>query len=284
MNILSQMHKLNHLTSNEKTMVQFILSDPQGFLELKPNEIASNAYVSISTLYRLIDKLELNGINALKIEIVKALQETHQSINNIDVNFPILESDTNHQLISQLKKLFSKSIDETSILFDADELIEITQRIMKARNIDIYTSSSNIYFAQNFQFQMQEIGYRVNVPVENYIQRLSAANSNESDFPIIMSYGGRGISTQQVVNILNKKNIEYLLICSTEMGDTFTGARYKILIPALEDHYNKISSFSSRLSLLYVFDVLYTILFHQKYDENLNFKLENFKSINPNLK
>ena len=221
MNILSQMHKLNHLTSNEKTMVQFILSDPQGFLELKPNEIASNAYVSISTLYRLIDKLELNGINALKIEIVKALQETHQSINNIDVNFPILESDTNHQLISQLKKLYSKSIDETSILFDADELIEITQRIMKARNIDIYTSSSNIYFAQNFQFQMQEIGYRVNVPVENYIQRLSAANSNESDFPIMMSYGGRGISTQQVVDILNKKNIEYLLICSTEMGDTF---------------------------------------------------------------
>ena len=138
------MHKLNHLTSNEKTMVQFILSDPQGFLELKPNEIASNAYVSISTLYRLIDKLELNGINALKIEIVKALQETHQSIYNIDFNFPILESDTNHQLISQLKKLYSKSIDETSILFDADELIEITQRIMKARNIDIYTSSSNI--------------------------------------------------------------------------------------------------------------------------------------------
>ena len=105
MNILSQMHKLNHLTSNEKTMVQFILSDPQSFLELKPNEIASNAYVSISTLYRLIDKLELNGINALKIEIVKALQETHQSINYIDVNFPILESDTNHQLFSKLIKL-----------------------------------------------------------------------------------------------------------------------------------------------------------------------------------
>ena len=40
-----------------------------------------------------------------------------------------------------------------------------------------------------------------------------------------------------------------------------------------EDHYHKISSYSTRLSLLYILDVLYTCYFELDYEENLSKKL-----------
>ncbi len=282
MNIISKMKQLKHLTPNEQTLVDFILKDIDYFLKLKRKDIAVEAFVSVSTIYRLVDKLKLNGINEFKIELLSSLQESGFDTNKLDYNFPVDESDTIQEIISSLKQLESKTIEETMFLFDADSLVEIVNRMNESSMINIYTSSSNIHFAKNFQFQMSEIGKYVNVPEENYFQRLSAANSNESHFSIIMSFGGRGKTSQEVIDILREKNQDFLLIGSSE-NNWSKHAKYNITIPSLEDHYNKISSFVTRQSLLYIFDILYTSLFNLNYDENLKFKLENYKRINSKL-
>lgn len=49
----------------------------------------------------------------------------------------------------------------------------------KAEKIDIYTSAGHLYFAENFKFQMHEIGIEINVPKEEYEQCLTASYSNE---------------------------------------------------------------------------------------------------------
>lgn len=59
----------------------------------------------------------------------------------------------------------------------------------KSQIIDVYTSAGNINFALNFQFQMQEIGIQVNVPIDEYQQRLTAASSNENHLAIIITFG-----------------------------------------------------------------------------------------------
>lgn len=282
MNIISKMKQLKHLTPNEQTLVDFILKDVDAFLKLKRKDIAIEAFVSVSTIYRLVDKLKLNGINEFKLQLLSSLQETGLDSNHLDYNFPVDESDSIHEIISNLRQLDNKSLEETMFLFDADELLEIINQIKPTTIIDIYTSSSNIYFAKNFQFQMSEIGRVVNVPEENYFQRITAANSDENHFPIIMSFGGRGITTQEVIEILENKKQDFCLIGSTE-NKWIKKAKYNITIPSLEDHYNKISSFGSRLSLLYIFDVLYTSIFNLNYEENLKFKLEAYKRINTNL-
>ena len=38
--------------------------------------------------------------------------------------------------------------------------------MQKAKIIDVYTLAGNVNFALNFQFQMQEIGRIVNVPID----------------------------------------------------------------------------------------------------------------------
>ena len=55
-------------------------------------------------------------------------------------------------------------------MFNLDELRLVITEMKKAKQVDIYTSAGNIYFALNFKFQMQEIGVNVNVPIDEYQQ------------------------------------------------------------------------------------------------------------------
>lgn len=148
-----------------------------------------------------------------------------------------------------------------------------------AEIIDVYTSAGNIYFAENFKFQMAEIGVNINVPVEEYYQRLSAANSNSSHLAIFISFAGRGIMVKPILNILRKTKTPILLICSTEDNPIKEYADYILNLCSLENHYNKISSFSTRLSLLYILDILYTCYFKADYKTNQRKKLDGYASI-----
>ena len=55
----------------------------------------------------------------------------------------------------------------------------------------------------NFQFQMQEIGKQVNVPIDEYQQRLIAASSDENHLAIIITFGGRGILSD-IISVISE--------------------------------------------------------------------------------
>lgn len=142
----------------------------------------------------------------------------------------------------------------------------------KATHIDIYTSAGNIYFADNFAFQMKEIGKDVNVPHELYLQTLYAAASDQSHFAIVISFGGRNWQMEKLCRILKNNQTKILLICSEQAVKLFSYADMRLYFSSYEDHYRKISSFSTRLSLLYILDVLYTCYFEIEYDKNVEKK------------
>ena len=149
----------------------------------------------------------------------------------------------------------------------------------KAQIIDVYTSAGNINFALNFQFQMQEIGIQVNVPVDEYQQRLIAASSNENHLAIIITFGGRGILSDILPRILHKVKTPIVLISSYDYTFKDFDADYQLYISPYENHYKKISSFSTRLSILYILDVLYTCYFKLDYQENIEKKLAYYNNI-----
>ncbi|EDE9559967.1 MurR/RpiR family transcriptional regulator [Listeria monocytogenes] len=257
MNILIKIRELTNLTNSEKELANYILANPKKTLQFKPKELATAAFVSAATIYRLINKLGLNGIGELKIEIASSLRETSEE-KDLNYDYPILESDTPYQIMTNLHQIYKGTID-------------------------VYAASANLFFAQNFKFQMQEIGVLVNVPEEDYIQSLSAANSDENHIAIVVSYGGRSRTLQRVVKILSENNVDIILITSMQDNPLVEFATHKIYMASAENHYNKVSSFSTRQSLLSIFDTLYSIYFNQNYEKNIQYKTTNYQKMNTEL-
>ena len=135
------------------------------------------------------------------------------------------------------------------------------------------------FFALNFQFQMKEIGIDVNVPIDEYHQRLTAVSSNQEHLAIVITFGGRGILSDILPRILTKTKIPIVLISSYDYTFKEVEAAYQLYISPYENHYKKISSFSTRLSLLYILDVLYTCYFELDYQENIDKKFMYYHNI-----
>lgn len=276
MNIFSKLDNLTDLTANEQTLVDYMKNNPERFVNMSADEISAACFVSIPTIYRLCKKLKLNGLSQLKMVVSNSIRDYMKEKNGIDYNYPFSQNETQYQITVKMKELYEQTLTTLNNLIDLEQLRLIALALKKAKYIDIYTSAGNIYFAENFKFQMSEIGVVVNVPVEQYQQSLAAAASNEEHVAIVVSFEGRGMLVEQIMTLLKKNKTPIVLISSTTNKTMIQSSDYNLYLNPNENHYNKISSFSTRLSLLYLLDCIYTCYFKLDYDKNVKYKTETY--------
>lgn len=155
-----------------------------------------------------------------------------------------------------------------------------TERRKSKKSVQMFASPycfSRIHSEENFKSQMQEIGINVNVPKEEYNQRSVAACSDETHLAILISFGDRVLLVNKIAKTLKSNKTPILLISSTEDNPIKEYANYQLYLYSKKNHYNKISSFPTRLSLLYILDILFACYFDTDYDNNLKNKLSYYK-------
>ena len=279
MNLFINLKENKDLSKNERILANYILKHPEDVLKMSSKDLGKVCFVSTATVYRLCDKLGLSGFSDLKIKITSSLDDYRKSNENFNFDFPVNQFQTHYEIIQKIKEDYEQTLNLTANLFSLDQLRLIASAMKKAQIIDVYTSAGNINFALNFQFQMQEIGKQVNVPIDEYQQRLIAASSDENHLAIIITFGGRGILSDILPRILHKVKTPIVLISSYDYTFKDFDPDYQLYISSYENHYKKISSFSTRLSLLYILDVLYTCYFKLDYQENIEKKLAYYNNI-----
>lgn len=279
MNIFNKLDQIVDLTDNEKILVDYIKHHTDEFMKYNASQIAQTCYVSMSTIYRLCHKLNISGLSDLKLQVLASRQDYLKETDDFDYNYPIKQNETQYQIAQKLQDVYEHTINSTFNLLDLDQLRLSASLIKKAQFIDIYTSAGNIYFAQNFKFQMQEIGVFVNVPIEDYQQNLTAVSSDKNHVAIVISFGGRGTSSEHIAKLLKKNKTPIILITSTLENPLEKYAQHILYMSSYEDHYNKISSFATRLSLLYLLDCLYTCYFRLDYQNNIDKKLYYYETM-----
>ncbi|WP_294581834.1 MurR/RpiR family transcriptional regulator [uncultured Thomasclavelia sp.] len=276
MNIFSKLDNLTDLTTNEQTLVDYMKNNPERFVNMSADEISAACFVSIPTIYRLCKKLDISGLAQLKVLVSTSIRDYLQENNGIDYNYPFTQNETQYQITVKMKELYEQTLNASNNLIDLEQLRLIASALKKAQYIDVYTSAGNIYFAENFKFQMAEIGRFVNVPLEQYQLSLTAASSDSKHIAIVISFEGRGQNVEQVFRLLKKNKTPIILISSTSNKTMINQSDYNLYLNPNENHYDKISSFSTRLSLLYLLDCIYTCYFKLDYEKNVAYKTSTY--------
>lgn len=279
MNIFHKLKLEQTFTNNELVVVQFLLHQPEVFLKLTSKEICQTCFVSSSTIYRLCQKIKVTGIGELKQQLSSALPEYLHSGVELNYDYPFSNQESQYQVSLKIKELYQQTINDSFDLMDLDEIQNVVHACKQAKEIDIYTSAGNIFFADNFRFQMQEIGVKVNVPKEEYEMHLAAGNANEDHIAFIISYSGKSRILYDIFTVLKHKEIHTVLISSTQAHPLASKVKHHLFLSSFENHYNKISSFSSRLSLLYLLDCLYAQYFNMDYEHHRMTKLKMYQAM-----
>lgn len=273
MNMFVKLENIQNITESENKIVQYVLTHPDGVMSMSIKELSEACYVSTSAIYRLCDKLDVDGYNEFKVRLSHSLTEYTQKKETIDYNFPFKENQTQYQVLTSLKEYYQQTLLSTFDLFDMEEIRKVVSKMQKAKHITIYTSANNLFFAQSFKMQMQETGVRVDVPTDEYEQRLLASLSGPDELAIIISYEGRLMNIDLIAQLLKNNKTTLLLISASDFKLNRVTPDYHICMPNYEHKYLKLANFSTRLALLYILDSLYSCYFEKDYKNNLEKKL-----------
>lgn len=275
MDLFTKIKAMNSFTESEQTFIDFIFNHPYDVIQLNLQQLSKTSYVSISTIYRVMEKLEINGLNQLKLQISESLKN-NENLKNIDYNYPFQKTNTHYQILTQMLELYDQTLKNTINLIDLDVLLHTVQALKKANNIYIFPSIGNYFMAESFQQNMLEIGVKVDVIKEAYYQHWHVQLCDENDIVMLISYAGRTPQIMDIVHDLNKKNIPIILISSTIHTPIDQFARYHLYFYSYENSEEKIASFSSRISLQYLLDCIYACYFNRDYEKNLEYKIKNY--------
>lgn len=275
MDLFTKIKAMNSFTESEQTFIDFIFNHPYDVIQLNLQQLSKTSYVSISTIYRVMEKLEINGLNQLKLQISESLKN-NENLKNIDYNYPFQKTNTHYQILTQMLELYDQTLKNTINLIDLDVLLHTVQALKKANNIYIFPSIGNYFMAESFQQNMLEIGVKVDVIKEAYYQHWYVQLCDENDIVMLISYAGRTPQIMDIVHDLNKKNIPIILISSTIHTPIDQFAKYHLYFSSYEDSEEKIASFSSRISLQYLLDCIYACYFNRDYEKNLEYKIKNY--------
>ena len=275
MDLFTKIKAMNSFTESEQTSIDFIFNHPYDVIQLNLQQLSKTSYVSISTIYRVMEKLEINGLNQLKLQISESLKN-NENLKNIDYNYPFQKTNTHYQILTQMLELYDQTLKNTINLIDLDVLLHTVQALKKANNIYIFPSIGNYFMAESFQQNMLEIGVKVDVIKEAYYQHWHVQLCDENDIVMLISYAGRTPQIMDIVHDLNKKNIPIILISSTIHTPIDQFAKYHLYFSSYEDSEEKIASFSSRISLQYLLDCIYACYFNRDYEKNLEYKIKNY--------
>lgn len=275
MDLFTKIKAMNSFTESEQTFIDFIFNHPYDVIQLNLQQLSKTSYVSISTIYRVMEKLEINGLNQLKLQISESLKN-NENLKNIDYNYPFQKTNTHYQILTQMLELYDQTLKNTINLIDLDVLLHTVQALKKANNIYIFPSIGNYFMAESFQQNMLEIGVKVDVIKEAYYQHWHVQLCDENDIVMLISYAGRTPQIMDIVHDLNKKTIPIILISSTIHTPIDQFARYHLYFSSYENSEEKIASFSSRISLQYLLDCIYACYFNRDYEKNLEYKIKNY--------
>lgn len=274
MSIMAQLEFQLDFSQSEKALSQYILENGNAVLNMNSKELAKNTYTSPATIVRLCQKLGLKGYSDFKIKYSAELKTASKSDKRINVNFPFTKDDNFETISHNIQKLYNEAIEDTLLLMSSTEMDCIVDILYKSKSIYLYGSGDSLLAAMDFEHRMARIGKMVNLTMMNGQQFVSAYNTDKDDVAIILSYTGETPDLLAVARILKYQKVPVVVITSVGKNSLAEYGDYIIRTCSRENMVHKIASFSSKLSMEYIMNLLFARLFQKDFDDNLHNKLE----------
>lgn len=278
MSIMTQLEFELDFSSSEKEIAHYILDQGENVLNLSIKQLAKNTYTSPATIVRLCHKMGLNGYGDFKIKYSAELQAEHKIKNRIDVNFPFSKNDDDYQMAYKLATLHQEAIEDTLSLIDFKQLHQIIDLIESAKRIFVFGSGNSLLAAMDFQHKMLRIGKLIEMRQLGGEQVFLAYNCTLEDVAIIISYSGETANLIEYAQFLKKAKVPIIGITSLGENQLSQYCTYILNTGSREKIFNKIAPFSSKTSMQFILDVLFSGIFKKHYDDYLQKKVNRDKT------
>lgn len=265
MDIKRRMELAEGFTPAEQQLAGTVLALGGRLHGLTIKELARAAHVSIPSVHRFCKKLGLEGFKELKVEVARAEARRVDQKGEVDINFPFAANDTADTVLAQMASVYQTTLADTRDLLDPAALERAAELLDRARGIDIYTQSHNLYPAQMFCDRLLSIGRSASCFESGERQARIALASDCHHVAIAISYSGLGPNLATILPILHERNVPTIFVGTPNGCRLNPGLDVYLHVSDRESLQNRITQFASHIAVQYVLDSLYGCLFVRDY-------------------
>ena len=151
--IIQQLSYLKTLTSNEKTVAEYLIDHMNDISKISITDISSDTFTSNSTTVRLAQKLGYHGWKELKTACIEEHRYLNTHFHHVDPNVPFHKDDSFIKIAENISTLLSESILDTKSLIQEEQLSIATQAIATHSIINIFGITFSIEIAHDFKMK-----------------------------------------------------------------------------------------------------------------------------------
>lgn len=281
--IIEKMENIS-FSDAERNIVEFIRENPEKVNGFTMRKIAQLTHTNTTSMVRVAKKLGFDGWVSFKEEYFSEYKYI-DNINNqeIDTNYPFNQYNNVMEIANNISKLEQFSIRDTFELLEYKELNTVQQLFKETNTIKIFTSQANYVACHEFVRSLRKIGRNVKLIQEGEYLAYEAYATTKSDCAIFLSFTGYNKNILIAQDIIKKNKTPTLSITSVGENPIAKNSDHTLYLSTSERLYSKIGEFSSTVSLVYLLDVLYSLIFQVDYTKNLEYLTKTGKLFNDSI-
>ncbi|URZ16425.1 MurR/RpiR family transcriptional regulator [Clostridium felsineum] len=269
MQILNQLKDKKRFTSLELDIINYITINFKNVLHMTADELAGATYTSTASIIRLCQKLGLKGYKEFKVQLATEINSFNVTDERIREDIPFKKSDTNKDAISKLLNLNYQALTDTYNNMDIEKIDKVAQMICKYNDLSILGTGSSHLIAADFYSKILRLGMNAHLDSMSGFSHIRSISQESGSLAMFVSYYGRQNDQLRIAQILHNRNIPIILITGPSDGPLCKYAD-EIIYASVYESYSKVGTFSSRTSMQFILDAIFSLIFISNYDKNVN--------------
>lgn len=270
--LLTTMRQVKDLSPSERHVVDFIFENLQDVSNMGIVELGERSFTSTTTVKRMCRKLGIDSYTDFRLQLSAEIASYDRMNILKGAQTPVGQYDTTGDIIAKVSDQNAKSIIETSTLNNPETISEVIQLMANAQRIDFYGVGPSNVVAKDACIKCLRLGIPSSAIEDSISMRINVRAYRQGALAFLISYTGETDSIIEVAKELNAMGVTS--VSMTSFGDNRLASLcdYNLYVQASES-WDRLGGMSSRISTLYLVDVLFTALMnidYQKYTEIMN--------------
>lgn len=277
--LIKEKLKYTKFSDSQQTVVDYMLKYGTKIKDKTVRQIAKETYTSSATLIRIAHKLDYTGWEELKNAFVEEQEYLSSHFQNVNANIPFSETDSPMIIANRIATLEKEAINDTLALIDWPTIEKVVGILVSKKFVNLIAMNNTIAQAEEFMYKMGRIQKMTIVQPPSGEGLYNGTIIDPDSCIIIISYTGE---TPHFVRWLQEAKEHHIpIVAITSLGDNSISqmADHTLRICTREKMHSKISWYSSEVSISYLLNVLYSLIFARNYDENFRIKVNCSKKI-----
>lgn len=258
---------LEQLPSSEAKVAQFILQNPEQFLELTAKELGEKTSTSAPAVVRLCKSIGLKGIQDLKLRITGDIANVHSPTEYRD----IVKDEPFNQVVQKITMNAHRSIDETASLIVESNIEKSVQYIYQANFIFSFGIGASSLIAEDIKQKLQRINKNIDISSDLHYAVTELANAKENDVLIAISNSGETKEVIDIVRFAKQRNLKVISITQYGANTVSQLSDVPLYISAKFESAYRSGATASRLAQLFLIDILFMCMLAKNYDESIHY-------------